>query len=104
MTAEARGKLVVRPSKNAKRVDQKPCHYNKDRYKKGGSKEFQFLFCKLVVNRGVYRQAGEERPDYARQVDALREETRHRHDCKHEDEICILIIFELPQGVCSQAT
>lgn len=32
------------------------------------------------------------------------EETRHRDYCQHKDEICVLVIFDLPQGVRSQAT
>ena len=56
------------------------------------------------MNDRVDCQAGQKRPDYAREVDALGEETCHCYDRKHQNEICVLVIFHFFQDVRSQAT
>ncbi len=80
------GKIVCTAVEEYDRVDQEAGNYKEDRDEKRISKEFQLLSCRLVVNRRVDRQSGQECSDYARQIDGLNEQGRHCKYRKHQDE------------------
>jgi len=71
-------------------IDEESRRCIENRNEEGIAEELQLLFRRLVLRRGVDRQAGEECADDIWEVDGPSDEPRHSHDAKHKDEVGVL--------------